>query len=79
MPDHRTPEQEDLLVQNVILGLILKEQPTHLTMRDLAAEIGNEIPAQDAVKELIVKGLLRREGESFLPTWAAIHFRKLSA
>jgi len=79
MCDHDSPEREDLLIQDAILSVLLHEQPAILTMRDLAAEVGSKRAARDAVKELTVIGLLRREGKSVLPTRAAIHFRRLAA
>jgi len=79
MCDHRTPEAEDKLVQNGVLSLLLHEPPGLLTMRDVVAEIGSKAPAIDAVRALSAIGLLRREGESVLPTRAAIHFHRLSA
>ena len=79
MHDHDSPEREDFRIQNGVLSLLLHEPPGLLTMRDVVAEIGSEIAAMDAVRALSNIGLLRREGESVLPTRAAIHFRKLSA
>jgi hypothetical protein len=79
MPDHRTPEQDDLLVQNGVLSLLLQEHPTLITMREVVAEVGSKRAAKDAVQALTAIGLLRREGESVLLTRAALHFHKLSA
>jgi hypothetical protein len=80
MNDHRTPEQEDLLVQSGVMTVVLCEFPTVLSLEDVVAEVGatsGEIRTTEAVKELTVLGLLRREGSLVLPTRAALRFNRL--
>jgi hypothetical protein len=82
MNDHRTPEQEDLLVQSGVLTLILSEYPTVLTLGDVIKEVGaqsGEIATTEAVRELTALGLFHREGSLVLPTRAALHFLKIAA
>jgi hypothetical protein len=64
-------------VQRAILALVLGEQPTLLTLGDLAMEIEPEEAVGQAVRDLTAIGLLRREGDSILPTRAAVHLDRL--
>jgi hypothetical protein len=82
MPQHRTPEQDDLLVQSGVLTLVLSEVPTVLTLTDVVKEVGaesGEMATTQAVRELTALGLLHREGSLVLPTRAALQFNLLAA
>jgi len=82
MHDHRTPEQEDLLVQSGVLTLVLAEHPILLALEDVVAEVGatsGELATTQAVHDLKVLGLLRQEGDLVLPTRAALRFNRIAA
>jgi hypothetical protein len=59
-----------------VLARILWLHPTHLTEHELLLSLfaeGVEVDAYErAIRDLVSVGLLRREGESILPTLAAI-------
>ena len=76
MHDHRN---EDGRTQRAVLGLVIDEHPTLLTLGDLAMEVEGEDAVVRAVRDLTAIGLLRREGGSVLPTRAALHFDQLAA
>jgi hypothetical protein len=81
MPDQTTPEQEDMRVQLGILGNVIAEHPTILTLRDLVLENApetSEKATEQAVQELVALGLLHQEGSLVLPTRAALQFDKLA-
>jgi hypothetical protein len=63
---------------SAVLALVLAEHPTLLTLGDLAMEIEDEDGVGDAVRDLVSVGLLRREGDSVLPTRAALTFDRIS-
>jgi len=63
--------------QSAVMALVLAERETILTLGDLMMEIEGEDAVARAVRDLTAVGLLRREGESVLPTRAAIHFDRL--
>jgi len=66
----------DRRYEAAILGRILWLHPTHLTERELLLSVfaeGAEVDAcERAVRDLVSVGLLRMEGESILPTLAAL-------
>lgn len=72
-------EREDERTQSAVLALVLAEHPAHLTARELAREIGEGDDFERAVRDLTAVGLLRREGESVLPTRGALHFDRLES
>jgi predicted transcriptional regulator len=65
--------------QSAVMALVLAEHPMQLTLGDLAMEIDGEDSVAQAVRDLIAVGLLRRNGDSLLPTRAALVFDRLSA
>lgn len=75
--DPRPECLEDDQVQSAVMALLLAEHPIRFTVGDLVAEIGGEDTVGNAVRDLIAVGLLRREGESVLPTLAALRFDRL--
>ncbi|HEX4215112.1 MAG TPA: hypothetical protein VIA06_17465 [Candidatus Dormibacteraeota bacterium] len=56
----------------------MAEQPTLLTLGDLAMEVRPEDAVGRAVRDLVAVGLLRRDGDSILPTRAAVHLDRLA-
>jgi hypothetical protein len=62
--------------QRAVLALVLDEHPDQLTTADLEREVGT---SEQAIQDLAVVGLLRRQGDSILPTRAALHFERLEA
>jgi hypothetical protein len=78
-PLMRTNRNADDRVQRAVLGLVLDESPTLLTPGDLAMEVGPQDAVGRAVRDLTAVGLLRGEGDSVLPTRAAVHFDRLCA
>jgi hypothetical protein len=69
-----TNRNADARVQRAVLGLVIDEIPTLLTLGDLAMEINPEEAVGRAVRDLTAVGLLRRDVDSILPTRAAVHF-----
>jgi hypothetical protein len=64
-----------------VLSHVLLEHPALLTGEELRRELlvdrqdFSQTDAHDrAVRDLIAAGLLRREGDSIIPTRAAVHF-----
>ncbi len=72
-------QREDDQVEGVVLSLVLIEHPTPLTFGDLVMELDHhsEDAIGNAVRRLVAVGLLRREGDSVLPTRAALRFNHL--
>lgn len=74
-----TTVEQDAQVQEAVLGLVLDQHPAALTaaeiLRDFAS--GEADNVERAIRDLAAAGLLRREGESVLPTRAALHFASL--
>lgn len=67
-----------------VLSHVLLEHPALLTGEELRRELlvdrqdFSQTDAHDrAVRDLIAAGLLRREGDSIIPTRAAVHFYSL--
>lgn len=72
-------ELEDLSAQHGLLQLVLARHPTILTAAELERRMDGDADAFDrALWTLAGAGLLRREGESVLPTDAALTFDRLS-
>jgi hypothetical protein len=71
-----TTDALDRRHEAAVLSRVLWLHPIHLTERELLLNLLAEGPEVDAyeraVRDLISVGLLRREGESILPTLAAI-------
>jgi hypothetical protein len=71
----QTNDARDRRYEAAVLARILWLQ-THLTERELLLSLfaeGAEVDAYErAIRDLVSVGLLRREGESILPTLAAI-------
>jgi hypothetical protein len=78
----RTNDAGDRACQAAVLARILFLHPTHLTETELLLSLfaeGSEVDAYErAVGDLVSVGLLRREGESILPTLAAIEAGEIS-
>ena len=80
MHDRFSPtERDDLRTQGVVLEFILGEPVGLLTTSDLILELEDADAVTRAVRDLTAAGLLRREGESVLPTLAAVRFDQISA
>lgn len=72
-----TTEEQDASAQRAVLSLVLTEHPTQLTASEIARETV-QVEAERTIRELVGAGLLRCEGESVLPTRAAVYFDRLS-
>ena len=75
-------EKDDWRMQDLVLGHLLVEWPTHLRVDDLVRELADEecgFADRDsidrAVGDLCAAGLLFCCGASLIPTKAAVHFR----
>lgn len=79
MHDQATPERGDLLIQSAVLDHVLCLHPTLLSVDEVEREIDPGEPTRRAMRDLISAGLIRREGETVLPTLAALHSRRLAA
>jgi len=77
----RPTVREDERTQSAVLSLVLNEYPTQLTICEVAREIavGEGDGPERAIRDLVGVGLLRCEGASVLPTWAALHFDRISS
>ena len=75
----RTTVDHDAQVQEAVLDVVLDQHPTALTeaeiVRDFAS--GEADNVERAIRDLVAGGLLRREGQSVLPTRAALHLASL--
>lgn len=78
-PSQRSTEREDQNAQRAVLALVLCEHPATLTASEIGREVGSGDATERALFDLVARGLLRREGESMLPTRAALHFDRLAA
>lgn len=74
-----TTERDDLRSQGGVLEFVLSQPVGLLTRRDLVLELKDSDAVERAVRDLTAAGLLRQEGESILPTLAAVRFDRLSA
>jgi hypothetical protein len=76
-----TTDARDRRHEAVVLARILWLHPTHLTERELLVSLLAEGPEVDAyeraTRDLVSVGLLRLEGDSILPTLAAIESGEL--
>jgi predicted transcriptional regulator len=74
-----TTVEQDAQVQDAVLGVVLDQHLAALTTEEIAREFGDGEGdrIERAIRDLVAAGLLRREGESVLPTRAAIHFDSL--
>jgi hypothetical protein len=74
-----TTTEADGLVQQAVLGVVLDHHPALLTGAEILREFGGgeDDRVERAIRDLTGAGLLRWEGESILPTRAALHFDAL--
>jgi hypothetical protein len=72
-------EREDERTQRALLAFVLHEHPAQLTADDLTLEVGQADGTDRAIGVLVSVRLLRRQGESVLPTRAALHFERLES
>jgi hypothetical protein len=70
-------KRDDLRTQAGLITFVLSEHPELLTLRDVRLEMGDRDEVRRAVRDLVAVGLLRREGNSILPTRAALAFDRL--
>jgi hypothetical protein len=80
--DPDSPAGEDRKAERAVLALVLYEHPNRLTLADVRLALDPDRPdatdaADRAVRELVVVGLLRRDGEFVVPTRAALYFERL--
>jgi hypothetical protein len=71
----------DIRTQHVVLGVVVDERSCVFTVAELVREVGpkEQDAVERAVTDLTGVGLLRREGDSVLPTRAALHYSLLEA
>jgi hypothetical protein len=69
-----SPLEEDNLAQEGVLHFVLSEHPTQLSLAELLSEVDDDDSHRRAVQDLVRRGLLRRVGDSVLPTRAALIF-----
>jgi hypothetical protein len=76
MHDHPSPlsEREHKQNQRALLALALHEFPTHLQRRTLGWQITTGEALERAITDLVIAGLLFREGDEMVPTLPARHF-----
>ena len=67
-------EREHKQNQRVLLALALHEFPTHLQRRTLGWQITTGEALEQAITDLVIAGLLFREGDEMVPTLPARHF-----
>ncbi len=72
-------EGADLRSQGAVLEFVLGQPVGLLTTRDLILELEDPDAVERAVRDLTAAGLLRQEGESVLPTLAAVRFDRIAA
>jgi hypothetical protein len=76
-----TNDARDRGCRSAVLARILFLHPTHLTETELLLSLFAEGPGVDAyeraIRDLVSVGLLRLDGESILPTLAAIEAREI--
>jgi len=77
--------RDDAKAQRAVLGLVLAQHPTQLTICELAREInqGQDFAADDsverAIRDLVGVGVLRCQGALVLPTRPALHLDQLAS
>jgi hypothetical protein len=81
----QTNEARDRRNQQGVLARVLELHPTHLTLEELLLELGTGVdggPTREhherAIRDLVAAGLIRRDGDSILPTRAALSFEEIS-
>lgn len=79
-----SPAAEDATTERLVLHLVLDHHPDQLTAPEIRRALYSEpeaFEAKDAVEravhDLVVVGLLRRQGEAVVPTVAALRFHRL--
>lgn len=83
--NHPSTAHDDEQAQRAVLGLVLAQHPTQLTICELAREInqGQDFTTGDAVeraiRDLVGVGVLRCQGAAVLPTRAALHLDQLAS
>jgi hypothetical protein len=71
-------ESDDLAAQSGLMALVLSLHPTILTAAELEPQMSGGADAfERALRDLVAAGLLRRDGESVIPTYAALTFDRL--
>ena len=77
-------DEEDDRTEAAILGLVLEEHPTQLTLRELMLmmvgpnpDTGDTDAIERGVRDLAGTGLLHRDGDTIRPTVAALRFHDL--
>jgi len=85
-PDDPPTAEEDARTERRVLTHVLHNRPTHRTMPELVRELCDD--PEDfaegdalarAVRDLVASGLLRMEGETVVPTRAAVHFERITS
>lgn len=80
----QTNDARDRRTEAAVLSRVLELHPTHLTGRELSLDLGGDtISAADesyerAIRDLVGAGLLRIDGESVVPTIAAVRSEEIS-
>lgn len=76
--------RKDEAIQLSLLTLVLALHPAQLSVAELARELsetpedrGERGDVEQALRDLVGTGLLRRSGESVLPSRAALRFEEL--
>ena len=69
--------RSDRGMQRAVLALALEAHPKSLTIPELTAQIDQRNTVERAVHDLVVVGLLDREGDSIHASDAALHFDRL--
>lgn len=75
----RSDRQAELIEPTTVLWVILAEHPALLTEADVVKEIANDPPTfrekdriEIGIRKLLSVGVLRREGDSLVPTPATL-------
>ncbi len=79
-----SPAREDAATEGAVLRLLLDLHPSQLTLTELVREISggrSDFAATDPVERAVLKlgaaGLLHRNGETVIPSRAALRFYEL--
>jgi hypothetical protein len=81
--DPDSPIEDDRRNQSVVLSMLIDEHPVRLSFDELVLVLHADltetprIATENALKDLIGAGLVRREGPHLLPTRAALYFAAL--
>lgn len=79
----RTTDAEDRRTERAVLSRVVDLHPTHLTLEELLLDQGAEDQGplreglERAIRDLTAAGLLRLDGESILPTRAALRAEEI--